>query len=180
MAILVSVPCIDCNGPVYFGDEKCRRCGSPVSRDVRDVLDERLDATGGEFTTMRRRIRELSWLLVFLAGLYVFQVVILLLADFTPWILLEVAVIGGTMVFGAAIASRHPRTAVILVGGVWGGVQILAAAINPLSLAAGSLFKLVTLVALVRGYLAAMTADRIRRELAREADAAAKLEFQPP
>jgi hypothetical protein len=180
VGLLVSVPCIDCDGPVYFGDEQCRRCATPVSREVRDVLDERLDATGGEFTVMRNRIRELSWLFFFLAGLRAFQTMLVLLAGWSPLVLVDLVLVGGGMVLGGVLAPRHPRKAVALVAVVWGGWEILAAVVNPLSFATGILFKLITLAAMIRGYRAATTADRIRRELAREADASVKLEFRPP
>jgi len=179
MGLLVSVPCQDCGRPVYFGDSLCRSCGVPVTAEVREVLDERLDATGGDFTTMRRRLMELSWSLIVLACVRVLSTIVLIAAGASLWVLLDTAIVISAMLVGAATARRHPRKAILLVAVVWGGFEFIAGVMNPLMLLEGWLFKLVTLVFVVRGFYAAQTADRIRAELAREADAAAKAEFRP-
>jgi hypothetical protein len=146
---------------------------------VREVLDERLDATGGEFTTMRQRLRELGWLFVFLAGLRAFQAVLQIMAGTSLLILVDTAIFVGGMLSAAALVKQHPRKAMTVVAVVWGGLELLAALINPLSLVAGFIFKLITLGFIVRGFVAAKAVDRIRAELAKEADLAAKGEFRP-
>jgi hypothetical protein len=64
--VVVSVPCFACERPVGFGMGACAWCGAATTRDLERILDERLEAVGGAFSVMRRRIREAAGWLVFL------------------------------------------------------------------------------------------------------------------
>jgi hypothetical protein len=118
-------------------------------------------------------------LFVFLAGLRTFQAVLQIMAGTSLLILFDTAIFVCGMLSAAALVKQHPRKAMTVVAVVWGGLEVLAALVNPLALVAGFVFKLITLGFIVRGFVAAKAVDRIRTELAREADLAAKGEFRP-
>ena len=173
-----SVPCARCGEPVRFGDEACDNCHATVTRELKDALAARLEASSSEYGSMQNRISEAVVLLVVGAALQ------LILGGFTYLALPEspndevraVATFGLVvsvmiavgMITGALVARRHPKRGIVIGLLVWVVPQVILLAINPLGLLGGVLTKLVKLAALlvlVRGVFAAREAEALRREL---------------
>lgn len=176
----VSVPCGSCRASIRFGRSSCPQCGAPVSTELADALEARLEATSNEFHTMRNRIIEARILLVVLGVLQIALTLFLYLAvpDHTlddsvnaPTDLVTLAscVIGIGMILAAGRARRRPVDTFLIVIGCWVALQTIGFIANPLSLVQGLLAKIVFMIILGRGLYAAQQAEKMRRELAEQA-----------
>jgi cytochrome bd-type quinol oxidase subunit 2 len=160
--LVVSVPCAGCNTPIGFGMDACAGCGAAVTRRLRRTLDERLEATGGEYRVLRERIRRAQ---VYLFGVGGFQLLATLaFGRSTTAVILGIA-LAALVLVGASQLERHPKTVIVAVVVPWTALQILAVITSPATL--WSVFGKIVMVGMLgMAFLAARAAERIRKRIA--------------
>ena len=179
MSLDVSVPCEKCGDAIRFGQVTCPGCRSPVSRDLRRALEERLEASSSDFRSMRNRVREVGILLLVLGLLT------LVLGGFVFFSYPESidpnellyervglafnCVVGCSMLVASRLVDTHPQKTIIIVFAGWVLIQVLVVLVFPLALFTGLVEKFVTLLVLGRGFVSARAAQGYRLQLAREA-----------
>jgi hypothetical protein len=149
--------------PIRYGQSRCSKCGEPASRDVVHILDARLEAAGGEFTEMRRRVKDCTLTLALLGGVYFVQG---LYTSMKGEHSLGYFIVGtGTCVAAYAVAER-PVPAMAAALALWGVQQTYILLTLPLVLLHGLLGRVGILVFLCRGLYGAIRVEAIRRSLA--------------
>ncbi|MBW2456327.1 MAG: hypothetical protein JRI68_17540 [Deltaproteobacteria bacterium] len=183
----LSIPCPSCQAPIGVGRRSCPGCGAEVPAEHRAALLERLEAADEDYREAceRQRRAAVVVLLVALVHLAWFALQLALRRSYlvddggvealpTPQ---SVAV--GLLLLGAFLVSR--RAAVTGLAGalaIWVGAQVTLAAMVPAALLASFLSlsgvallfgKVVVLVMLLRGLLAALAARATERRRAEPA-----------
>ncbi len=173
----ISVPCPKCDGAVRYGDKQCASCGGQLSRELRDSLEARLEASHTEFRELREHTRSAATVLLvvgllhLLAGVFLFS--INYRADLTgnrdvahgvAHLVVNCAI--GAVMLGAWKLARHAPAAAITLGLLaWAVGHVIGALLSLLALSSGLLIKALVLMLLVRGVLAGVQAHRIKKRL---------------
>jgi hypothetical protein len=179
----ISVPCASCTAPVGIAHAACSSCGARLPAELRASLLARLEAADEDYRDARERTRSASVLLLVVALLHLAVGVIYFMlqrsasmvetADSSAAALVASGqtLLAGVVLLGCFSWSRRSPEAGIGAGVVaWLGMLVLPVAISPATFFAsflsasgvGLLFaKLMVLVLLVRGLLAARAARAI-------------------
>ena len=173
------MPCGGCGEGIRFAQSTCPNCGAAVSSDLRRALEERLEGSNSDFRAMRRRVWEAGILLLVLGLLtIVLGGFVFFISPNTNDPLMVAAerfafalncVVGCSMVVASRFVEKHPQKTILIVLVGWVLVQIVLAVLYPLSLFAGLLGKIATILILLRGFVSARAAMAFRKDLARKA-----------
>jgi hypothetical protein len=174
MALDVSVPCRECEAPIRFGDRRCYGCGATVTRSLRRSLNERLEATGGEFGEMRKLVHDAANVMLFVGVLHVAHLFLRLwLAASAPVDAPEA--IGIVLVFcfcalmfaGAFLVDYAPKQTVqwVLVGYLF--LEYVTWQEMPKPGLLGLLLKCLIVFFLIRALIGVNRADALKRDLLR-------------
>lgn len=162
----VSVPCPKCDAPLRFGERRCAGCGERVGRKVRRGLDERLEATGGDFAEMRRNVTAAFNLLIVLGSLQiVWALGILVAGDPDARVAWMIAAVGAGMLGAAYFVKDYPRMTVVVVLAAFCLINFVALFVAPLYSLEGWVMKIAVVLFLGRALLRAHKADELRRTL---------------
>ncbi len=173
----ISVPCQKCENAVRYGERQCASCGATLSRELRDALEARLEASHLEFRELQEHARSAATILLvvgllhLLVGAFLFS--INYRADLTgsrdvAHGVAHLVVNGsiGVVMLGAWKAARHAPAAAITLGlAVWVLGHVAGAVMSLLALTSGLLIKALVFMLLCRGIVAAAQAHQLKRRL---------------
>ncbi|MDC0747578.1 hypothetical protein [Polyangium mundeleinium] len=189
--IQVSVPC-PCGADIAFRDAACPACKTPVSRALRDDLEARLEHAHTEYGEAKQSVRRAATAMIVLGALYVvFALLIYYLLVSDPGLapvdslgdaapLLTNGLLGLLLIACAVGSRRSPIAAFAVALALWLVTQTLVYVALPAQFfleflsargIAGLFAKVIVVVMLVRGLLAARRVDEIRRDVERGAAA---------
>jgi hypothetical protein len=182
----VTVPCPSCAAPVGFPGRVCPSCRADVPRALRDALEARLESADEDFRDGRSNVRTASTILLLLAllslalgaGRYILAAMSGFDAsDERAAALAQLvfdALVGGVLLACFAWARRSPVFAITAGLLAWTGIQVAETIVSPASaLPAGlvgflnSFWRLVVLLLLVRGLIAALRGQALIRKMTR-------------
>ena len=189
--IQVSVPC-PCGADIAFRDAACPACKTPVSRALRDDLEARLEHAYREYGEAKQNVRRVAMAMIVLGALHVVVALLIYyllvadpvlapvdsLADAAP--LLPNGVLGLLLIACAAWSRRSPNAAFVVALVLWLVTQALVYMALPAQFflsflsatgITGLFAKVIVVVMLVRGLLAARRVDAIRADVVRGAAA---------
>jgi hypothetical protein len=196
----VSVPC-PCGAAIRLQRATCPSCGAPVSPELREALEVRFEASHAEYREAKEQVRRSSAVLLVLALLHLgFGVLMFLVArsgELVPptpeeasaslFSLVGDGIVGGALLACYLVARRAPAAGLSAALAVWLGVRLVSFAVAPASLLlsflsatgiAALLGKVVVVVLLARGLMAARTLRRIQVQ-ERNAEGASSLASPP-
>ncbi len=173
----ISVPCSECVGAVRYGEKQCASCGGQLSRELRDALEARLEASHTEFREMLEHTRSAATVLLVLGLLHLLVGVFLFSVNYRADLtgsrdvahgvahLVVNCGIGLVMLGAWKLARSAPAVAIGLGLVAWVAGHAIGALMSLLAVTNGLLIKALVLMLLVRGVFASARAREIKKHL---------------
>jgi peptidoglycan/LPS O-acetylase OafA/YrhL len=170
----VTVPCEKCSAPVGFGSRKCPVCGASVSKDAKRALHARLAASSEDYRDLQNQISSARTALLVASLMYLVVGAIAFLGSAQPDETTP-PIVGAAFIIDAVVATvflllwwfarTRPAFAMLLAAVLWLALQLLLSVTLPVLAWSGLWFKGVVAILMIRGIIAALSANVFLRKL---------------